>query len=235
MTPDVDRSDPYGSHRFEVEIDSIVVAGFSEVRGLSTTVNQTPSDDTEAAAGSEATEATEGDDDPTSRGGSSGDAVPIVSAPPGIAADVPQWQGLLGGALPWIDESRDEPTGTDDLAEGGSEEGSSGDTEKRGEREKGKGASLDETDGPTLKLRRGVTDGEELWDWFRRCRDGSGRPRDVRVVLLDSRGREVRGWVCRHAHPIRWDGPTLVAAESGVATETFELAHEGVRSMELGE
>lgn len=37
MSPD-NRSDPYTSHRFTVEVDDLVVGGFAEVRGLSTSV-----------------------------------------------------------------------------------------------------------------------------------------------------------------------------------------------------
>lgn len=243
MTSDVDRSDPHGSHRFRVEIDSIVVAGFSEVRGLSTTVNQVPPDGVDGADAQENAEGTAetgdsgGPGDAEAGAGSRLNYGPVVSQTPGIAAEVPQWQGILGGALPWIGQSGDVSSGKEknDDAEGGDGAERGEGVEGSEQDDDGDSTSLGAGNGPTLKLRRGIADEGELWDWFRRCRDGTGQPRDVRVILLDSRGREVRGWVCREAHPIRWDGPTLVAADSGVATETFELAHEGIQRIELGE
>lgn len=93
--------------------------------------------------------------------------------------------------------------------------------------------STDRTESPTLKLRRGVTDSSELWDWFRDWIDGAAEPADVRVILLDRTGEESRGWRCKRARPVRWDGPTLAATESRVAMETFELAHDGIEALDL--
>lgn len=84
------------------------------------------------------------------------------------------------------------------------------------------------TESPRLELRRGVTDDDTLWDWFQQWLDGTAEPADVRVTLVDSAGDPGRAWVCRRARPVRWRGPTLTAAEPGVATERYELAHDGV-------
>jgi phage tail-like protein len=84
------------------------------------------------------------------------------------------------------------------------------------------------TESPRLELRRGVTDDTSLWDWFQRWIDGTADPADVRVTLLDSTGARARTWVCKRARPVRWRGPTLTATEPGVATERYELAHNGV-------
>lgn len=86
---------------------------------------------------------------------------------------------------------------------------------------------------PPLELRRGVSDGSELWEWFQAYIEGTEGTKNVRVFLLDSTGAAVRGWECIRARPIRWNGPTLDAIESGVAMESFELAHEGIEELEI--
>ncbi|MFC5278907.1 phage tail protein [Halorubrum rubrum] len=154
-----DRTDPYPSHRFVVEIDAVGTAGFSEVRGLSARA----------------------DDEPE--------------------ADGPLWRRLLVRDASW---------------------GSAGTTDPDGRGSASTPASS------RLMLRRGVTDRTELWEWFREWTDGRGTPRPARVVLLDERGDPARVWRCERARPVRWDGPTLSAVGSGVATETFELAHDGI-------
>ena len=67
-----------------------------------------------------------------------------------------------------------------------------------------------------------------LWNWLQSWVAGELDPQDVRVCLLDERGKPVRGWLCRAATPVRWRGPDLVADRAAVATETLTLAHEGI-------
>jgi len=88
------------------------------------------------------------------------------------------------------------------------------------------------TTSPPLRLRRGVTDDRRLWDWLRGWVDGTVKPRLVRVFLLDEAGDRTRGWRCRGATPVRWEGPELAADRPGVATETLELAHEGIDAID---
>lgn len=84
---------------------------------------------------------------------------------------------------------------------------------------------------PTLELRRGLTDGLALWRWIESWVAGDVDPQDVRVCLLDDQGEPVRGWVCRGATPVRWAGPDLDARQATVATETLELAHDGIEAV----
>lgn len=84
---------------------------------------------------------------------------------------------------------------------------------------------------PHLELTRGVTDSDTLWIWLREWIDGAADPRDVRVFLLDGEGYRARGWRCRNATPTRWSGPELVADRNAVATETLELAHDGLEAI----
>ena len=106
---------------------------------------------------------------------------------------------------------------------GGSTAGNSGsgDVDEEDERVLG-------TRSPPLELRRGVTEDDSLWEWYDAWLKGEGDSRTVRIVLLDTTGAQVRGWSCRNARPVGWEGPRLVAADSGVAVETFELEHEGI-------
>ncbi|MCY4732095.1 phage tail protein [Natronomonas gomsonensis] len=157
----IERDDPLPKFRFRVEIDTMVVGGFSEVRGLSMSIAERKEDD---------------------------------------ADDRSFWQRLFGlgrsGELDSTKKSNDDRQFA--------------------------------TTSPTLELRRGLTEEKALWTWYEEWLNGSGEKRNIRLILLDEHGIEARGWECRGAKPVRWVGPTLVAGESGIALETFELAHEGI-------
>jgi hypothetical protein len=92
-------------------------------------------------------------------------------------------------------------------------------------------ASRRRTASPTLTLRRGLTDDRRLREWLDGWVAGTVDPRDVCVFLLDEAGERARGWRCRDATPVRWAGPQLVADRADVATETLELAHEGLAGL----
>jgi phage tail-like protein len=92
---------------------------------------------------------------------------------------------------------------------------------------------------PNLVLRRGLTDDRSFFEWMQDAAADTPIPlamadlrRNVRVVLLDSEGRESWGWEVRNAFPTRWEGPELGADQGAVAIETLELAHEGISAME---
>ena len=80
---------------------------------------------------------------------------------------------------------------------------------------------------PNLVLTRGITDETALLDWFYSCQDRTER-HDVTVSLCDNAGHVVRSWSFASAFPVKWQGPTLNASGSGLATETLEIAHEGL-------
>ena len=79
-----------------------------------------------------------------------------------------------------------------------------------------------------LVLKRGIVD-RRLWDWYDRLLQGRPEPRNVSVRVLDPAGggvlMELR---LRAAFPCKWTGPELNAAQSNVAVETLELAHQGL-------
>ena len=76
-------------------------------------------------------------------------------------------------------------------------------------------------------LKTGVTDSNDLWEWFQDVSRGDFERKDVSVVLYDSEQNEVRRWNLREAFPSNWVGPAFNADKQAVAIETLELAHHG--------
>ena len=76
-------------------------------------------------------------------------------------------------------------------------------------------------------LRRGLTGGTELFDWWSAVRDGQADRRNVSIVLLDEARDPVATWRVRNAWPTRLAFGRLDARGNEVVIETLELAHEG--------
>lgn len=85
-----------------------------------------------------------------------------------------------------------------------------------------------------IKLKRGVVSSADLWRWHYDYVEGKGRRRDGVISLLDERGKTVRVWRFVRGLPVRWAGPALDAAQSQVAIEEIEIAHEGLRQTGAG-
>jgi phage tail-like protein len=85
-----------------------------------------------------------------------------------------------------------------------------------------------DTVSPPLVLVRAATTDDTFQTWFERWVAQGTRTRTVRVALLDAAGREQVAWECPDAYPTRWVGPQLRTDRATVATESLELAHEGV-------
>lgn len=87
---------------------------------------------------------------------------------------------------------------------------------------------------PNLVLRRGLTDSRTLWQWIQNVADALlplTERKNVRIILLDSTGKESWGWEFRDAYPVKWTGPELQADQGVVAMEALELAHKGISNM----
>jgi len=54
------------------------------------------------------------------------------------------------------------------------------------------------------------------------------------ITLLGAAGQEVMTWELTGVYPVSWTGPTLSAADSKVALETLELAHQGFLTSDPG-
>lgn len=79
-----------------------------------------------------------------------------------------------------------------------------------------------------LRLKRGIALSDDLWDWHHGFVEGRGRRRDGIVALLNDLREPVRVWQFRRGLPVKWTGPTMNAAQSEVAVEEVEIAHEGL-------
>ncbi|ODA40663.1 phage tail protein [Desulfosporosinus sp. BG] len=81
---------------------------------------------------------------------------------------------------------------------------------------------------PNLTLKRGLTDSDALYKWYRDVAVGSIVRKQVSVVVLDHSGNEVRRWNFSQAYPVKWTGPELSADSSAIAVEVVELVHKGL-------
>jgi phage tail-like protein len=74
---------------------------------------------------------------------------------------------------------------------------------------------------------------DDLWDWHYSWVQGTGKRKDGLIVLLNEAGLPAKIWKFKRGIPTKWVGPTLNAAQSAVAFESLDIAHEGLE-LELG-
>lgn len=80
-----------------------------------------------------------------------------------------------------------------------------------------------------VTLKRGLIGSVDLFDWFKRVREGAYDSRTVTITLLDEARQPVATFRLKHAQPKKWVGPTLAAKGGGeVAMEELHLVHEGI-------
>jgi phage tail-like protein len=85
-----------------------------------------------------------------------------------------------------------------------------------------------------LTLKRGLVQGDTLWDWYRAGLLGSlGARRDGAVILLDFDGMPVVTWTFRAGLAAKWSGPDLNAKDGAVAVESIEVSHQGITQVAL--
>ena len=49
--------------------------------------------------------------------------------------------------------------------------------------------------------------------------------------MLDEGGERLRTWSFTNAFPIKWTGPNFNVAQSTLAVEAIEIAHEGIEDV----
>lgn len=69
---------------------------------------------------------------------------------------------------------------------------------------------------------------DDLWTWHYDWVQGNGKRRDGLIVLLDESRQPAKVWKFKRGIPSKWVGPSLSAAQSNVAIESLEIAHEGL-------
>lgn len=84
---------------------------------------------------------------------------------------------------------------------------------------------------PNIVLKRGATSAGDLWSWYHKAYMGQVQRKDGSIIMQDNAGNEVCRWNFFQAYPVKWNGPELNAKSSDVAVETFELVHNGWRSI----
>jgi phage tail-like protein len=80
-----------------------------------------------------------------------------------------------------------------------------------------------------ITLKRGITDSDELWKWYRTVVEGKPERRNGSIILLDDTGQEKIRWNFINAWPSKWTGPTFNATSNQVAVESLEITHEEVK------
>jgi phage tail-like protein len=76
--------------------------------------------------------------------------------------------------------------------------------------------------------RRDYSDRSDLWSWIQTFIDGNGVRRDGVITLLDEAQNPQLVWGWRRGLPMKWTGATMNAAQSQVAIEQIDIAHEGL-------
>lgn len=80
-----------------------------------------------------------------------------------------------------------------------------------------------------LVLERGYASAE-LWDWNEAVVAGAIRRRKITIALNDEQQHPARRWHIDGAYPVRWGLSDLDASTGGVAVESIEFAHHGLRA-----
>ena len=78
-----------------------------------------------------------------------------------------------------------------------------------------------------ITLKRGLTNGDDLWRWHRDVINGKIERKNISIVLLDNEGNEAWRWNFVNALPTKWTGPYLKADGNAIAFETLEFIHHG--------
>jgi phage tail-like protein len=82
-----------------------------------------------------------------------------------------------------------------------------------------------------VTLKHGIVN-KVFWDWHHDLTNGTIKPKNVTIQVHDPSGTaDVMEFQLQRAFPVKWIGPELAAAQSNVAIETLELAHQGLERL----
>lgn len=79
---------------------------------------------------------------------------------------------------------------------------------------------------PNITLKRGLI-GHEFYDWINNVRYGKIQRKTIRITILGEDNAKLSYEISR-ALPVNWSGPALNVMQDAIATESLELAHEGL-------
>jgi phage tail-like protein len=81
----------------------------------------------------------------------------------------------------------------------------------------------------SIRLKRGITTSDDMWQWFSDFIDGKGKRKDGMITLRDEQQKAVKTWQFKRGLPVKWTGPTLNATQSQLAIQELEISHEGLK------
>jgi phage tail-like protein len=79
-----------------------------------------------------------------------------------------------------------------------------------------------------LTLKRGYTNNEDLWNWYKNIINGVTDRRSGAIVLQNEEHQDQLRWNFENGWICKWEGPALNATSNDVAIESIEICHEGV-------
>jgi phage tail-like protein len=80
-----------------------------------------------------------------------------------------------------------------------------------------------------ITLKYGMSNSNEIWDWFQKgLLDGKVERINFSILLRDVSGSIARRWNVVDAFPVRWEGPQFTSDSNQIAIETLEIAHHGI-------
>ena len=79
-----------------------------------------------------------------------------------------------------------------------------------------------------ITLKRGYTENEDLWKWYKNIVNGVSDRRNGAVVLQDEQHKDVLRWNFVNAWICKWEGATMNATSNDVAIEAIEICPEGI-------
>ena len=81
---------------------------------------------------------------------------------------------------------------------------------------------------PYLSLSSGMVDNDALQKWFGTT-GTQPELKEVTVELTTQDGSAKRSWTFADAYPIKWTGPNIAAHGAGLATESLDIVHSGLK------
>lgn len=85
-----------------------------------------------------------------------------------------------------------------------------------------------------LVLKAGITLLDPMWLWYQSTLSGDIKRKNGSIYILDDSGNPNVWWDFFNAWPVQWQGPSLDAGQNMVASQSFTLAHEGIKKSLTG-
>jgi phage tail-like protein len=82
-----------------------------------------------------------------------------------------------------------------------------------------------------IKLKRGITDNMDIWDWRKLVEDGlmSDARKNGSIFMLNQELTPVAQWDFENGWPLKVSGPDLKADSNAYGVEELSIVHEGIR------